>query len=290
MRLKLTLSTIGAALMAALSSPGHATVLPYKNLQALVDEADGIVIGTVRSVQAAATAPHDVNTFVTLDGLELLSGKLNAPTLTLRLKGGLVDGRGLHVEGAPNFKPDERVLLFVQGNGRDLVPLVGWGQGLFRLVTEAASGRTIVQDAEGHDVVGLADGHVQRRAGEHMQEVVLLGAPGLQQVQGPKPEMNAGQTEDGSPTTLVEVQAAPKPAMAADRFVTEMRQRAAGHAGKRLRSVLPQGMQAEAAMDGDTAAPAARPSRHPVAMPEGDTVSLPMPRTTPTASEAGEAR
>lgn len=286
MRLKLALTTMSAALMAALSSPGHATVLPYKNLQALVDEADGIVIGTVRSVQAAAARPHDVNTFVTLDQLEVLSGKLNAPTLTLRVRGGIVEGRGLHVEGAPHFRPDERVLLFVQGNGRDLVPLVGWGQGMFRLVTDASSGQTKVQDAEGNDVVGLADGHVMRRAGEQMDEVVLLGAPGLQQVRQPKPEVNAGQTEDGSPTTLVEVQAAPQRAMSAERFVAEMRQRAAGHRGKSLRSVMPQDSLAEAAMAGDAAATSARPATQPVAMPEGEGVSLPMPRAMPQASDA----
>lgn len=284
MRLKLALSMTTAALLAAMASPGHATVLPYKNVDALVHEADGIVIGTVRSVEAAASKPHDVHTYVTLDHLDVLSGQLNAPTLTLRLRGGLVDGRGLHVDGAPNFAPNERVLLFVQGNGQDLVPLVGWGQGLFRLVPDAATGKTKVQDAEGHDVVGLADGHLQHRDGEQM-DVVLMGAPEMKLARQPKPEAHAGQTDDGSASTLVDVQALPARAMSADRFVAEMRQRAAGHHGKTLRSVTPQDQQAEAAAASDAAATHSRPTAQPVAMPEGAGVSLPAQRAVPSLAD-----
>lgn len=283
MRLKLALSMTAAALLAAMASPGQATVLPYKNVDALVHEADGIVIGTVRSVEAAASKPHDVHTYVTLDQLDVLSGRLNAPTLTLRLRGGLVDGRGLHVDGAPNFTPNERVLLFVQGNGKDLVPLVGWGQGMFRLVPDAATGKTKVQDAEGHDIVGMAEGHLQHREGEQM-DVVLLGAPELTLARQPKPEAHAGQTDDGSASTLVDLQALPARAMSAERFVAEMRRRAAGHTGKTLRSVTPQDMQPEAAGN-DAAAQNNRPARQPVAMPEGTGVSLPAQRTVPSVTD-----
>ncbi|HEV8692070.1 MAG TPA: hypothetical protein VGQ91_17330 [Ideonella sp.] len=279
------LATLAATALAALATTGHATVLPYKNVQALVDEAEGIVIGTVRSVDAAAAKPHDVHTYVTLDQLETLSGKLDAPTLTLRLKGGIVDGRGLHVDGAPNFKPNERVLLFVQGNGHDLVPLVGWSQGMFRLVMDASSGKTQVQDADGNDVVGMADGQLQRNEGAHL-DVELLGAPELQRTHQPKPEADAGQTDDGSPSTLVDVQALPRPAMSAERFVGELRQRAAGHVGKRLRSVLPQDMAPVGPMSPDMAPATSRPATQPVAMPEGGGVSLPAQRATPPSSDA----
>ena len=284
MRLKLALSMTSAALLAAMASPGHATVLPYKNVDALVHEADGIVIGTVRSVEAAAGKPHDVHTYVTLDHLDVLSGQLNAPTLTLRLRGGLVDGRGLHVDGAPNFAPNERVLLFVQGNGQDLVPLVGWGQGMFRLVPDAATGKTKVQDAEGNDLVGLADSHLQHRDGEQM-DVVLMGAPEMKLARQSKPEAHAGQTDDGSASALVDVQALPARAMSADRFVAEMRQRAAGHHGKTLRSVTPQDQQAEAMAGTDAAAAHSRPAAQPVAMPEGAGVSLPAQRAVPSAAD-----
>lgn len=279
------LAHLAATALAALAASGQATVLPYKNVDALVNEAEGIVIGTVRSVDAAAAKPHDVHTYVTLDQLEMLSGKLDAQTLTLRLRGGLVDGRGLHVDGSPNFKPNERVLLFVQGNGRDLVPLVGWSQGMFRLVTDASNGKTQVQDADGNDIVSLADGHVQRREGAQL-DVELLGAPEVQMARQPKPEAHAGQTDDGSESVVVDVQALPRPAMSAERFVGELRQRAAGHLGKRLRSVLPQETAPEGAMSPDTAPAASRPATQPVAMPEGDGVSLPAQRAVPPAADA----
>lgn len=284
MQLKLTMSTLAAALMATLASSGHATVLPYKNMQALVDEADGIVIGTVQSVQAQAMRPGDVQTFVTLGNIEALNGKVDGSTLTLRLKGGLVDGQGLHVDGAPEFAPNERVLVFVQGNGRDLVPLVGWGQGMFRLVLDPTSGQTQVQDADGNDVVGVKDGHVQRREGARL-DATLLGAPAMTMAHQAPPEAGAGATDDGSQTAVVGVRALPARAMAADRFLSEVRQRAAGHAGKTLKSVM-QGDSAAPAESTDGAPAATKPANQPVALPQGDAVSLPMQRLTPTATDA----
>src|SRR5262249_38388155 len=82
----LALTAVSAALLA--QGIAHGTTLPYKGVDKLVAEADGIVIGTVRQVQSAQDSQKDIETYVTLDNLKVLGGRYAAPTLTLRLKGG----------------------------------------------------------------------------------------------------------------------------------------------------------------------------------------------------------
>jgi hypothetical protein len=282
MRLKMT--SLAAALLATLATSGQASVLPYKSFDALLAESDGIVVGTVRSVEATASAPHDVHTYVTLDQLEMLSGRVDAPTLTLRLKGGLAGRSGLHVDGAPHFAPEERVLLFVQGNGRDLVPFVGWSQGVFRLATDAATGRQQVRDADGNLVLGVAGGQVLREAGAQL-ETEVVGAPEAVQLgRQAKPEASGGVAEDGSPVEQLGVQAGPVRPIAADRFLAQVRQRAGE--GKLLSSVGPQDVAPADGPAADATGSSSRAARHLVAMPQGDSVAPPLPRPAAAPADA----
>lgn len=282
MRLKTT--SIAAALLAMLATSGQASVLPYKSFDALLAESDGIVLGTVRSVEAAARTPHDVHTFVTLDRLEMLSGRVDAPTLTLRLKGGFAGQSGLHVDGAPRFAPEERVLLFVQGNGRDLVPFVGWSQGVFRLAADPATGRQQVRDAEGNLVMGVAEGQVVRDGGAQL-ETEIAGAPEAVRLgHHAKPEASGGIADDGSAVDVLGVQAGPVKPISAERFVAQVRQRAG--AGKLLRSISPQDTAPAEGAAVDEAGLSSRSARHPVAMPQGDSVALPLPRPAAPATDA----
>jgi len=281
MRFKATI--IAGALLAAMVTAGQASVLPYKSFDRLVGESEGIVIGTVRSVETAAgRQPNDLYTFVTIDQLDVLSGQVAEGRLTLRMKGGFDGRQGLHVDGAPQFAPNERVLLFVQGNGRDLVPFVGWSQGVFRLVDDAG-GQPLVRDAEGHVVLGVEGGHVQRRAGERL-ETAIVGAPDVVRQRSAAPRASGGTTESGSAATEVGVEAAAQAPMTVERFVAEVRQRAG--AGRALRSVTPQDSSLQRDGDGrDGAAARAPNAEHPVAMPSANGVTLPAQRKAPSAPE-----
>ena len=110
-----------------------ATTLVYKSFNDLMKEADGVVSGHVASVDSQYNANREIYTFVTLDQLEVLSGTYQDSTLTIRLKGGKVENDISHVIGSPEFAEGDRVVLFVNGNGRYMVPLVGWTQGVFRI-------------------------------------------------------------------------------------------------------------------------------------------------------------
>ncbi|MFH1742837.1 MAG: hypothetical protein ABIH23_27860 [bacterium] len=79
--------------------------------------------------------PH---TFVTFSIQEVYKGlPQNRDTITLRFRGGLreEDGKVLDVEGVPSFNVGEEGVFFVCGNGRQLCPLVGWGQGRYRIIS-----------------------------------------------------------------------------------------------------------------------------------------------------------
>lgn len=199
----LALAALAAALAAA-QGGAQATTLPYKGLDKLVAEADGIVLGTVRQVQSMQDERQDIETFVTIDNLKMLGGRHAAPTLTLRLRGGLVGHERLHIDAAPQFRQGERVLMFVQGNGRDLVPLVGWKQGLFRLVSDR-NGGTVVADAAGRPVVAIEGDRVL--TGEPASaDMHLEGEPNADVVMhvAARGEASGGTSEDGASAQVVE--------------------------------------------------------------------------------------
>ena len=74
----LALATVAA--LAAAQGAAQATTLPYKGLDRLVAEADGIVMGTVRQVQSVQDGEKDIHTFVTFDHVKMLGGRHAAPT------------------------------------------------------------------------------------------------------------------------------------------------------------------------------------------------------------------
>ena len=81
---------LSALALAAGASQASATTLPYKSFDRLANEADGVVVGTVRAVQPMKDGRSDIHTFVTLDQLQVVGGRYAAPTLTLRLAGGVL--------------------------------------------------------------------------------------------------------------------------------------------------------------------------------------------------------
>jgi hypothetical protein len=258
MRLKAMI--VAGTLLSALVMTAHATVLPYKSFEQLVSESEGIVMGTVSSVSVAPAGRFgSLHTFVTIDQVEALSGQVPEGRLTLRLKGGFDGRRGLHIDGAPTFRQGEWVLLFVQGNGRDLVPFVGWGQGVFRLRSDG-TGRTMVHDADGNEVVGIRAGHVVKRAGPKLDNAVPGAPEGRVQLHHGSLPRSGFSLADGTPAAEVTGDpAATEQAVTAADFVEAVRKKA--RAGVVLRSVTQGEMTpADAANDRDQVAPGRAPS------------------------------
>lgn len=276
-----------ALLLAGLSASVQATVLPYKTLDQLATEADGIVVGIVRQVQPVVNTPGDINTFVTIEPQEVISGQLAQRGLTLKVHGGFDGQRGLHVEGAPQFAVGDRVLLFVQGNGRELVPFVGWTQGVFRIQRDAATGADRVVDAEGQRVLGLRGRHLLRDEVVH-SHVQVLGAPPLALVRQAEVEASAGTTDDGSVATELRATPAPLaalPTMTLERLLAEVRERlaAAPNAGKLLQSVTAADVAAVTSVAAERSSLPLQAAEQDVARPADGAVAEPAGRK-PTPS------
>src|SRR5262245_27427143 len=159
MRLKLAFAALlGTGLLA--TSNTSATVVLALNFDELVRMADGVVLGTVESVVSRRDERKHIATYVTLTDLDLLTGSYQGKTLTLRFAGGAAENEIVEVEGSPTFHAKERVILFVSGNGEQLVPVLGWGQGVFRVVRDPQGGPEVISDSVGNRVFGIRDGQV----------------------------------------------------------------------------------------------------------------------------------
>lgn len=220
---------ISLALMFALQV--QATTLLYKSFDDLVKEADGIVIGTVTNIEAYRDGQGEIYTYVTLGDLEMLYGRYDRKQLTLRLKGGQVGDEILQVVGSPTFQQNERLILFVQGNGSQIVPLVGWGQGLFRAQVDSASGQEVISDSDGNRVFSVQSGHVvkeQRFASQ--AEIVGSHSPLYPNyvVYSRPPEFGFGQAENGELAQALDLRIADKgqSPIRLQNFVAEIQKRA----------------------------------------------------------------
>lgn len=249
--------------------PAHATVLVYKDLDDLVREADGVVIGTVRRVESADLGTGNVYTFVTLGELELLHGRHDREELTLRLEGGRVGRYGVRVEGSPSFAPGQRMLLFLSGNGRDPVPLVGWGQGLFRIVSEPGVPEPVVTDELGNRVLGV-EGRRLLTERAIRRDVPVVGEPRLYEQESEPADTRVEESTGGD--TRPERPARGRPLTLGEfRRALEPRLREKG-APKVLEPVDPRAVPAErdprdAPAPGETAVPEPRPMGPPAGTP-----------------------
>lgn len=149
-------------LLAWMSMQSHATTVLYKDFDALVSEAEGIVVGTVRAVESRYDDDLDIHTFVTLDDLDFVYGTTDKDSLVIRLEGGQVGDDVLEVHGSPQLRLNDRVILFLKGNGETAVPIVGWTQGVFRVAKNSRTGKQVVHDHEGNRVFGVHDRTIKK--------------------------------------------------------------------------------------------------------------------------------
>jgi hypothetical protein len=211
------IGTLFAAIVTAAGAV-DATTLLKKNLDDLVREADAIVVGTVSEIQAQSDAGGGIHSFVTLANLQVIHGDYQDDSLTLRFEGGRVGQDVRFIIGSPQFQPHDRVLVFIQGNGQYLVPVVGWTQGVFRLTFDPDTGRERIFDHDRNPVLEIRGRELlKRRLNPSAAEIV-----------GDRPSIDD------------EALAARVP-LGAEEFLAEVGRRAdrIGARGRMLRSIAP---------------------------------------------------
>lgn len=129
----------------------RATSVVAPSFPELVGEAQTIVRAKVTAVRCAwVDTPQGraIKTFVTLAVQKRLKGEA-ADEMVLQFLGGEVGGQGMRVEGMPRFAAGEVTILFIEGNGVQLCPLVGMMHGRYRVLTETQTARDYVARDDG---------------------------------------------------------------------------------------------------------------------------------------------
>jgi hypothetical protein len=138
----------------AFLSVARATIVIAPDFDSLVGSADYIVRAVVKSVVAewrpipARPGQRYIGTLVTLDVKEVIKGNPPQP-LVLDFVGGRLDGKELVVVDAPAFVVGQESILFVHGNGRSIIPLVGLMHGDYPIRRNTLTGKDQVLRSDG---------------------------------------------------------------------------------------------------------------------------------------------
>ena len=141
-------------------SPGRATSVIAPSFSELVSRAETVIHGTVTDVRSdwADQGGHRViKSWVSIQLEEPLKGNPTSASLTLEFLGGRVDGAEMTVQGSPRFASGDEVVVFINGNGRDACPLVGWGHGAYRVLPSAVTGEKQIRRINGLPLQSAAD-------------------------------------------------------------------------------------------------------------------------------------
>ena len=138
---------VTVAAWAILAGWADAMVYVPMTFKALVTEARVIVVGRVAGTDAQWTdGRRSIETLVTIDVEQYLKGDMGR-SVTIRVPGGQVGPYLSLMPGAPRFAPGDQVVLFLAGDGPTIPHVLALGQGVFRVVTDAASGaRTVIPE------------------------------------------------------------------------------------------------------------------------------------------------
>jgi len=115
-------------------NPAWATVLVPADLGELARDARAIARGRVVAVDAQWTPDRrTIETLVTLEVESYLKGALGG-TVQFRVPGGTLGRFRSIVVGAPEFAVDDRVVVFLGARGPSVPYVLGFSQGVFRIV------------------------------------------------------------------------------------------------------------------------------------------------------------
>ncbi len=149
---------LAAVVSLAAVTPAVATVVEGLDLAAQVTTADRIFVGTVMAVATRrnAAAPAYFETIVTVAVEESVAGSVPA-TVDLRMSGGEMGGVRQRIEGMPELAVGERYVFLVAADQqpRLVSPIVGFNQGLYRVVGESRAD-AVVRDRAGRRLGGGA--------------------------------------------------------------------------------------------------------------------------------------
>jgi len=154
------------------------TVMPI-TFEQLVHESTAVVYARVAEVRGRWTADRrNIESVVTVDALRYLKGDLG-DEVALRLAGGEAGGLVQMLPGAPVLREGDLVVLFLGSRGPSMPVLVGFTQGVFRVMVDAHSGTAHVAPPA---LKASAAGRVLRGAAERRRLTIDAFASEVQSI------------------------------------------------------------------------------------------------------------
>jgi hypothetical protein len=127
-----------------LCSSIHATVLVPIEFRELVTASPVIVHGQVIDVRTQwVDDRRSIETLITVEATDYLRGNLGAH-VTVKMPGGQMGRYRTTFVGAPQFRSGDEVVLFLKSSGTPYPTVVGFSQGVFRVVPDSRTGRRMI--------------------------------------------------------------------------------------------------------------------------------------------------
>ena len=138
-----------AALLAAGATGAGASTFLKQSVGDLIQSSRGIVHAQVTDIRAEWNADHTfIFSYVTLEVKRALLGTKHAYE-TVRVPGGIVDGYRVVMEGAPDFKTGDNVVVFLGAWDDGALMVEGYYQGLSKVDRDAA-GNEMLKGGSAH--------------------------------------------------------------------------------------------------------------------------------------------
>jgi hypothetical protein len=116
--------------------PSDAVRVQRLTLTEIRERAERIILGVVVSSSTRLTDDGDmVWTDYKVEVEETLQGETDQAFETLSVAGGSIGGIDVGIAGVPHFKVGSRYVFFLLPRRNYVVPTVGWGQGIFEVLT-----------------------------------------------------------------------------------------------------------------------------------------------------------
>lgn len=142
----LRLAWLQGLLMLAISSVSYGTSVQMMSLDQMLNMSSLVVEGRVLDVTSAVDnqASNLIYTLVTVEVIDVIKGKHEPSTISLRFLGGESGGRGMRVHAMVYPEIGEQGVYFIENPTRQQVhPLIGWSQGHLLLKPDSAGIRRV---------------------------------------------------------------------------------------------------------------------------------------------------
>ncbi len=132
-----------AILTIAAAGIGRATTLAPIDFNELAVTADTVVYARVTAIDPVLTDQHRIESIITAEAIGYIKGQLGR-TVSFRIPGGQIGVFRSVMVGAPTFSQGDEVVLFFHSRGVAIPYLVGFSQGVYRVVVDGRTGVRMV--------------------------------------------------------------------------------------------------------------------------------------------------